>query len=232
MKGIRFGEKHTFNDWGLMLKEFQIISPPEIQKNMVSVPGRDGQLNLTKSLDGFVHYYRRTITFSFVSIADREHWKGLYSDIQNYLHGEELKIIDDDTKDSYWLGQCEVGEPSYDKKAMYITITVDAYPYKYDIQSSDEKWLWDTFNFEKGVIREYMNLSILGTHEILFYGSKMPVRPTFIVSSDMQIEYNGKTYNLYIGENVIPEIVPVEGENTFIVTGTGTLTIRYRGGSL
>ena len=64
MIGVTIGEKHSYNDWGLILSS-QTISPPTPQINMVSVPMRDGSIDITETLSGDVKYDDRTLTFTF-----------------------------------------------------------------------------------------------------------------------------------------------------------------------
>ena len=61
MIGVMIGEKHSIKDWGLIMTS-KVISPPVPQLNMVSVPLRDGSLDLTESLTGDVKYNDRNIT--------------------------------------------------------------------------------------------------------------------------------------------------------------------------
>ena len=59
---ITVGEEsfHTGNDLDLV-QETKEISNPSVQTYTVQVPGRDGLLNLTKSLTGRVCYNNRKI---------------------------------------------------------------------------------------------------------------------------------------------------------------------------
>ena len=53
-----------------------------------------------------------------------------------------------------------------------------------------------------------------------------------MVSAAMTVNYDGKDYELKQGTNKIYDIVIKEGENPLMFTGTGTVTISYRGGIL
>ena len=98
--------------------------------------------------------------------------------------------------------------------------------------ATDEDWLWDPFDFEEGVIREYGNQAVDGTLALTVVGSPMPVVPKIIVSADMQVAFGGESYRLKSGENYLPDIEIKEGEHVPIFTGHGTVTVSYRGGSL
>ena len=49
MIGVTFGDKHSFDDFGIYLTS-KTINPPEPQTNTISVPLRDGSIDLTESL--------------------------------------------------------------------------------------------------------------------------------------------------------------------------------------
>ena len=65
----------------------------------------------------------------------------------------------------------------------------------------------------------------------------MPTCPKFVVSSVISapftVSYGGKTYELTTGTNVVPAIL-VGGEDdvTLDFTGSATVQVVYRGGSL
>lgn len=95
MQGVRFGNIHTFDRWGLILTHTD-IGFPDIKKETTDIPGADGVLDFSRSLTGDVKYKNRTITFTFVTTARYKLWKSLTSDIANCLHGQEFKIILDE----------------------------------------------------------------------------------------------------------------------------------------
>ena len=65
---------------------------------------------------------------------------------------------------------------------------------------------------------------------------RIHVCPTIDVSltgnNTMKVSYAGTTYNLSNGKNVIPAIVTGEKDISLVFTGTGKVTVDYRGGSL
>ena len=60
----------------------------------------------------------------------------------------------------------------------------------------------------------------------------MKVVPVITVSSAMDVVFNGVTYGLSEGDNRVLNIILSEGENKLTFNGTGTVTIKFRGGSL
>ena len=83
MNGVIFNDKHTYRDWGLLMKTRPNISPPKPKLKLIEVPGSDSVIDLTESLTGKVHYEMRTIGFEFVMMEDRSRWTSIYSDIMN-----------------------------------------------------------------------------------------------------------------------------------------------------
>lgn len=96
MDGVTFGTKHSYRDWGLLLKSRPVISPPSPKTVYVDIPGSDGMIDLTESLTGDVKFDNRTIKCEFVVLDARNRWSALYSDVMNYLHGQYLQIILDE----------------------------------------------------------------------------------------------------------------------------------------
>lgn len=130
MHGVIFNEKHTYRDWGLLMKSRPRISPPAPKYKMIPVPGSDRIIDLTESLTGRVHYEPRTISFEFVTGVPREKWPSLYSEILAHLHGKSVKIIFDDDANWYYTGRVTVGELEADKRTATLTMTATVEPYK------------------------------------------------------------------------------------------------------
>ncbi len=105
-------------------------------------------------------------------------------------------------------------------------------PYKYELFSSLEDWLWDSFDFETGVIREYKDLVVNGSLTVDVPGTRKEVLPTITASAAMQVEWKGIRYDLLAGVNKIYAISIPEGDQKLIFYGNGTISIDYRGGIL
>lgn len=99
--GIRIGDKHTFQDWGLLLISIS-ISSPEAKTKVIEIPGGDGCIDLTEAF-GPVRYKNRTIVCSFILIDRRpDRWHEVSSQIKNYCHGKKMKVIMDSDPGYYW----------------------------------------------------------------------------------------------------------------------------------
>ena len=242
MNGVTFGNKHTFSDWGLIMKSRPEISPPEPKTIYVDIPATDGQIDLTESLTGDVTFKNRTIKCEFTVIDNRRMWASIYSEILDYLQGQRLRMICDDDPSYYYLGRFQVDEWKSNKKTSTIVISGNVEPYKYKIYSTTENWLWDTFNFETDMIVYYVDVpydsSISGNSVSLsFYCERKKVVPrfTFVTNNSEQAHFTFKGKNYYFESGVAtknPNIVFTEGWNTIHIWGTGTCTCEYQNGRL
>ena len=110
-----------------------------------------------------------------------------------------------------------------------IVITLDAKPYKLAIRSSVEDWIWDTFNFEADVIRDYRDINVPGN--IVIIGDVMPAGCVFDCSDEgVTVTYEGISCVLPKGKSTVPDILITEGEHVMAFTGSGTVSVEYRGG--
>lgn len=207
------GEKNTFEDWGLMLSGVS-ISDPDPQVITTDVPGRNGPLDLSEVLTGYVTYKNRKIELEFDASSSYDEWPALRSKISNYLHGKNRKIVFDNDPEFYYYGRFTVDHSRSDEATATVVITGSVDPYKYDAELSE------------------VYLTGAGSKTATIYGSRMPVVPTITAGSATTVTFNGTAYAVSAGANLIPGVCLVEGENTLVFAGGGNITISYRGGSL
>lgn len=230
---ITIGDKNTWDDWHLIPATRPLFNPPTVKENMVNIPGGDGVLDLTASLAGRPTYNNRTGSWTFYVQNGFKDWSTLYSEIMVYLHGQTFKAILEDDPAYFYEGRFSVNQWKSDKDYSQIVINYNVGPYKKEINNTGSDWLWDPFNFETGIIRNYKNLFVLTSLTVVVEGDMMDSIPVIIASaSGMQVTYEGKTYSLSKGANTIPQIVLHSGENTLVFTGQGTITIENTGGRL
>ena len=230
---ITIGDKNTWDDWHLIPATRPLFNPPTVKENMVNIPGGDGVLDLTASLAGRPTYNNRAGSWTFYVQNGFKDWSTLYSEIMVYLHGQTFKAILEDDPAYFYEGRFSVNQWKSDKDYSQIVINYNVGPYKKEVNNTGSDWLWDPFNFETGIIRNYKNLSVLTTLTVVVEGDIMDSIPVIIASaSGMQVTYEGNTYNLAKGANTIPQIVLHSGENTLVFTGQGTITIENTGGRL
>ena len=107
-------------------------------------------------------------------------------------------------------------------------ITLDADPYKLAQKTSLDDWEWDPFDFETDVIREYKDIPVPG--ELVVVGDVMPTGCIFEASAAITVTYNGNSYQILKGRSTVPDILITEGEHTMSFSGSGTISVEYRGG--
>lgn len=223
--------KHTYNDWNLKWTEVE-ISSPSAKTYVIEVPGTDGVLDLTESLLDDVKYKNRTIKLVFEVEGDYINWQKFYSDYLNFCHGQKVKIILDTDLSFYWLGRINLTSNKDDYRYGEVEIEIDVEPYKYEINSSLEDWLWDPFSFETGVIREYKDLVVNGTLWVTISGLRKVQNLKVTSSAAMTVTFENKDYTVPKGTSELLEVRLIQGENYLLFTGNGIISIDYRGGSL
>lgn len=239
---IIFGDKNTWADWYLIPSSRPVFNPPEPKTKFIDIPGADGQLDLSTVLTGDIMYGPRTGSIEFIvdngQLSDyrADCWFDVYSEIMAYLHGRYMKAHLEDEPSYYYEGRFTVNQWKSDPQNSKVTIDYTLSPYKIEATSSLEDWIWDIFNFNTGIIREYKDLRVDGSLTFKIAGRRMSATPTFIVKSDsgngMNVTFNGVTYHLPDGTSRVINIRTVEGDNTLVFTGNGTVSIDYRGGCL
>lgn len=130
MRGVTFGGKHSYWDWGLLLKTFPIVTPPEPKTKVVEVPGTDAVIDLTQVLTGQVHYKQREIKCQFTLPCNRDKWETVYTEILNHLHGKAMEIILDDDSEYFYTGRAKIASWEPSQHCVDIVITADVAPYK------------------------------------------------------------------------------------------------------
>lgn len=230
---ITFGTKNTWDDWHLIPTSRPLFNPPSVKTNLIEIPGGDGALDLTTALAGRPLYKNRTGSLEFYVDNNFLDWTVLYSEIMVYLHGQKMRAVLEDDPSYYYEGRFAINAWKSNKERSSLVIDYDVNPYKKDILGTDEEWIWDTFNFETGIIRYYKDLPVSGSLSVTVIVDMMPVSPTITTSAaGMTVSFSGETYNLSKGVNHIPEIVLPQGSNVLTFTGSGTITIGQTGGRL
>lgn len=239
---VIFGDKNSWADWYLLPTSRPVINPPKPKTKFVDIPGADGYLDMSTVLTGDITYEARTGSIEFIvdngqlSAYKADLWSALYSAIMDYLHGQIRKVVLEDDPAYYYEGRLSVNSWKSEANNSKIVIDYTLNPYKIENTSSLEDWLWDTFNFESGIIRDYKDLKVDGNLEFVILGRRMRVVPSFIVTSDdgngLDVTFNGQKFHLPDGTSRVVNIITKEGDNTLTFTGKGTVSIDYRGGCL
>ena len=228
----------SYEDFHLIPRRRLYIGPPEVKTNMIDIPGGDGYLDTSEAPDGRAHYGARTASWEFeVERTYRRLYPSLYSKLMNYLHNRNMRIILDDDPHYFYIGRASVNQFLSEEMAATVVIDITAQPFKYETTLSTEDWLWDPFNFETDYVRGYGRMRVDGERTVDIPGGRKPVTPTFIVEPDaghdsMTLEFDGASYSLDPGEYKVSGIFLKSGINTMTFTGSGYVSVEFRGCSL
>lgn len=246
------GEMDTYLDYGMLPVKKLVFESPSTKTNFVDITGTDDSLDLTEVLTGFPTFFERQSSFSFRFIDNGVPARSRLTQLLNYLHGKRKTAIISDEPEFYYDARWEVVDPKYKKVGEFADVEIKyvCKAHKMDITSALEDWLWDPFNFETGVIREYGNiaLSYNTAKTIVVVGSSKPTPLKVILSINAayasqadnvrcKMEYGGVEYDLSLGANIFPNIILLNSEYELIFTLTAGVTeakiqIDYRGGWL
>lgn len=196
MRGTKFGEHHTADDWK-MVQEMQEIVQAEPETNLIEVPAREEPIDLTEYITGDITYAQRINTWAYSMDGSRENRIKLCRAIVNKLHGQKVEIVTDDEKEYRYIGRCNVGVTHY---AAYSSITVKAQcdPYKYKTPRR-------------------IKVNAIGGIELnLLCGRKKTV-PTFILINETKIKFKDKEIKLSAGRFAVEDFQIVEGDNLFYI---------------
>lgn len=215
MKGIMFGNYHSWNDFQLILAT-KTIGTPSPKTAVIDIPGGDGVLDLTEFF-GETKYSNRNLSFEFSSMTTPSNFMTLFSAVQNALHGKRMVIMLDDDPGWYYIGRVSVSEWKTDKNIGKLVVDCDCEPYKYQISPT------------------VINRSVSGTSTINLPNSRKRLVPEVKVTSGSGLTVtfgSGSAWTLASGSYLLPELELTEGDNLVTVTGTGTITFTYTQGKL
>lgn len=212
MKGITFGDLHSYRDLKLILGQKEIAAPT-VKTNKLEIEGADGSLDFTDFFGG-PKFGEVEHKFSFSTIEPRSDFLIQYAKVKNALHGQKLRIILDDDPGFYYVGRCYVSNFTNEKGIGTISVECECEPYKYKIA--------------KTVVTQ----AVSGTSVISLTNARKRAVPTITTTATMTITFGGGTWTPSAGTFIIPELELVEGVNTVTVTGTGNITFTWQEGEL
>ena len=229
---------HTVNDWNLGLGNNNYIGDPEMETTYISIPGRDGLIDVSEAISGRRIYKKRELAFELGGIHPHWNWDATISGMRNSIEGRVCRLTLDNDAEYYWRGRVFIqGFDRFRSLGTFTLAVPNADPYKYDVLSSSDPWLWDPFNFETGEIIQEEAHVVVGSETVTIPHGHMPTCPDLVVSDKISgvfsVAFEGTAYNLNVGSNKIPAIM-VGGDRDAVLQfiGTATVQIVYRGGSL
>lgn len=214
MKGIVFGNLHSYDDLYLILNSKEIGSPT-VKTRKIDVEGAHSALDYTDFF-GEPTYEDVTHKFQFSTIVPQTQFLSLFSAVKNALHGKKMKITLDDDPDFYYVGRPHVSNFTNEKNIGLISIEAECEPFKYKA--------------EKTII----TATVADSATVALTNSRKRAVPEVVITTDssIRIEFQGNIWDLGSGSFTLPELELVEGENPVTLSGTGAVTFTYQEGSL
>ncbi len=231
--GVTFdGRIHTWKDWGLNLVSIY-IPMPKPKSQLIDIPGGDGSIDLTE-INGRPVYDNRDGMELVFDLMDEDYkvWFLKYSEFAKEIHGKKVKMVLDDEPEHYYMVRLNLDGQKTNPVYGEITLSGTAEPFKYDHVSSNEPWKWGSFNFCTGVIRNLSDQVIsTAKNTITILGAGIDNPPIFIVTEadNLKLAHEGRTYVLKVGRNRFPAVRVGEEDVTLTFSGTGKLSVEYRG---
>lgn len=216
LRGVKFGEYHTANDWNL-IQNARVDNPPQPQTVYTSIPGRDGDLDQSEAIANEVRFSNGSMSYTYLlTNGSYDERNKLLTEIMTATHGKRLQIIEDDDPDVYIDGRCTVTAKSNNVAYGSITIEVNREPYKLSILET----------IKTVVLSESETVVSLVNH-----GRKTLI-PTLAVSESATIVYGNNSVTLGAGDHIVDNLLLKTGATPVTVTGSGTLAFIYREGFL
>lgn len=211
MKGVTFGEYHSYRDLKLILGPKE-IGAPSVKTKMLEIEGADGSIDYTDFFGG-PKYGEATHVFPFSTLVPRSDFLSHYSFVKNALHGRKLRIVLDDDPGFYYVGRCYVSKFTSPDGIGIISVECECEPYKYKT--------------EKTVVTRAVD----GTDTIVLTNSRKRAVPEITITTEtsLNIVYQDvNVWDLGSGSYTLPDLELTEGENTVTVTGTGEISFAWQ----
>lgn len=189
------------------------LSSPDLQTNLVFLPGRSGPIDLSTALTGEPVYNSRQLTVVLEnSDGDRNYREQLIRGIIAELDGLQKQIWLPDDPDHYLQGRVRVVRNYNDLAHAAVTVTATCDP-----------WLYS--NTETIVSLTAASTSKTAT---LTNNGRKGVVPSFKTTGAVSVKFNNTTWNLNAGTTRLIDLVLAPGSNTITYSGSGTIQITYR----
>lgn len=199
------------------LRESIDFPTPKSQSETITVPGRNSPIRFTEAL-GRVSYEPRSFEIVLSMLGTRKRFNGMVAETVNQFAGQLCKVATSEEPAMYVLGTLEC-MPAYDPLAGKGQLTISC---------SDG----DSFRYH---IEERV-ISVTGSGTVTLQNDFMPVVPTITTTADTSLSWKvgSDTFQKTVSAGTweIPELELVAGSNTVKVTGSGSITFRYREGRL
>lgn len=215
-KGTKFGDLHSSADLQLIQQKIEIGSPAP-KTVLVEIPGASGSKDLTEALGVGVAFGDRTLKWTFALYPGAD-WVQKRSAVCNALNGKRMRITPDGEEGWYYDGRITVADHKSEKLLRQITVSAICKPYRLKAAET-------TAAVE--------NLSAEFTEIICAIGA-MPLVPTITVAQETILQWGDYSVAVPAGDSLIPAL-RMSGAQVIkakVESGTGSITIKWREGSL
>ena len=193
------------------------LSPAEFRSQYVTVPGRDGDLDLSTALtDGAPRYGNRTLTATLErSDGTRLTRETAINTMVNWLDGwrMDIRLPDDDAH--YMIGRVHVVKNYNDPAHAAVTVTAVVDPWRY--------------NNHETVIR--LTAAAEPVEARLTNSGRRTVVPVLTITGDaaeVLLTFGSASWALGAGTYQLPDLVVPQGGAFITYSGTGELAFTYR----
>lgn len=205
-------DKSAYLDWNIVLVKADIPLPLP-KTSGVDIKGADGLLDLTE-VTGDIKYQNRVCKLTF-ELMDTSDYDELISEISNYLHGKNITFVKTNDNNFYYYGRASINDWECSRQKGKIVITVNAEPYKYEVNVSTQ------------------TVTVNDVAEIVIVPNlRKRVCPVLEVTGNVTMTFDGTEYELDEGLQQLVNFTLYEGDNRVIFNGNGTVKITYRRCSL
>ena len=213
---IIFGAYDTDLDGLWTLAEWE-LTDPEYHSNLVTVPGRDGPLDLSTVLtEGEPRYGTRKLTVRLESSeGTRLERKARIDTMANWLDGWSLEITLPDDPEHYVKGRLHVAREYNDPAHAAVTVTATCDPWRY---SRTERMY---------------TLTATSTQQlaVLSNTGRRTVAPVLTISGEaasVGLVFGASSWTLGPGVYQLPDLILRQGDAELYYSGTGTVQLAYR----
>lgn len=206
--GIRINDMHSYGNFGLYLKS-RNIGLPEKKSIRQTVPFMNGYYDFS-ALNGAPAWNERIIEYSFDVVhdspADLDFFVSYVLDWLSNVH--DADIFDDTVYRYHWHGSYEKATVDWDETGLKAELTVFFVVHPFKI--ADEP---------------IVSVMTAGTYTITNLG--MAVAPYVKSNADAAIQIGSYVSSIPANTEIQLGIDLERGENTVVVSGTGTVTFSY-----
>lgn len=199
------------------LRESVNFPTPQSQTNTIVVPGRNSPIRYTEAL-GRVSYQPRSFEIVLSMLGTRTRFNAMVSTVVNQYAGQLTKVICSEELGLYAIGTLEMA-PAYDPLTGKGQLTIscsDGDAYRYHVEETV--------------------VTVTGGGTVYLDNDYMPVVPVITATAETALgwQVGTDTFQKTVSSGTweFPEMELQAGRNTISVTGSGTVTFRYREGCL